>query len=71
MDMRGMTARTVFTDTLVLAVNKFQSRHGYKADSMSHRTINKGHECACTERVKQILLNMDRMRWMPQNLQAI
>ena len=65
-DMPGNDSTAVFTDTLELAVKKFQTRHGYKADGIVTGQLIKDMNIPAKERVKQILLNMDRMRWMPQ-----
>jgi murein L,D-transpeptidase YcbB/YkuD len=66
MDMPGPDSSNVFTDTLELAVQKFQSRHGYKANGLISGQLIKDMNVPAKERLKQILLNMDRMRWMPQ-----
>jgi len=65
-DMTGNDSTDVFTDTLELAVKKFQVRHGYKADGVITGQLIKDMNVPAKERLKQILLNMDRMRWMPQ-----
>ncbi len=66
LDMPGNDSTDIFTDTLELAVKKFQSRHGYKQDGIITGQLIKDMNVPARERVKQILLNMDRMRWMPQ-----
>ncbi len=66
LDMPGKDSSDVFTDTLELAVKTFQKRHGYKQDGVINATLIKDMNVSATERLKQILLNMDRMRWMPQ-----
>ncbi|MBC7873984.1 MAG: L,D-transpeptidase family protein, partial [Ferruginibacter sp.] len=66
LDMPGTDSSAVFTDTLVLAVRKFQKRHGYKEDSTITAALIKDMNVPATARLQQILLNMDRMRWMPQ-----
>ena len=65
-DLPGNNSTDIFTDTLELAVKKFQLRHGYKADGMITGLLIKDMNVPAKERLKQILLNMDRMRWMPQ-----
>ncbi|MBI5857248.1 MAG: L,D-transpeptidase family protein [Sphingobacteriales bacterium] len=65
-DMPGKDSSTVFTDTLETAVKKFQTRHGYKADGIITNQLVKDMNMPAIERLKQVLLNMDRMRWMPQ-----
>lgn len=65
-DMAGNNSSTVFTDSLEMAVKKFQARHGYKPDGIINGQLVKDMNVPAIERLKEILLNMDRMRWMPQ-----
>ena len=66
LDMPGNDSTSVFTDTLETAVKKFQKRHGYKQDGVITSTLIKDMNVPVRERLMQILLNMDRMRWLPQ-----
>lgn len=66
LDMPGADTSAVFTDTLELAVKKFQQRHGYKQDGIISASILKDMNVPARQRLMEILLNMDRMRWMPQ-----
>ena len=66
LDMPGTDTSSVFTDTLELAVKKFQQRHGYKQDGIISASILKDMNVSARQRLMEILLNMDRMRWMPQ-----
>jgi len=65
-DMMGNDSSSVFTDTLELAVKKFQKRHGYKQDGIITATLIKDMNVPARQRLMEILLNMDRMRWLPQ-----
>ncbi|MEO7923777.1 MAG: L,D-transpeptidase family protein [Chitinophagaceae bacterium] len=65
-DMPGNDSSSVFTDTLETAVKLFQKRHGYKQDGIVTATLIKDMNVPARERLMQVLLNMDRMRWMPQ-----
>ena len=65
-DMTGNDSSAVFNDSLEAAVKRFQARHGYKADGSIAPHLIKDMNVPAVERLKQILLNMDRMRWMPQ-----
>ena len=55
----------LFTDSLMTAVKRFQKRHGLKEDGViggnTLRILNEPIE----GRIRQILVNMERMRWMP------
>ncbi len=66
LDMPGYDSSSVFTDTLELAIKKFQKRHGYKQNGVITATLIKDMNVPAKERLMQILLNMDRMRWLPQ-----
>jgi|CXWL01.1.fsa_nt_gi murein L,D-transpeptidase YcbB/YkuD len=65
-DMPGNDSTSAYTDTLEIAVKKFQKRHGYKQDGVITATLIKDMNVPAKERLMQILLNMDRMRWLPQ-----
>lgn len=65
-DLAGPDSSTVFNDTLENAVKNFQIRHGYKPDGIITASLIKDMNVPAVDRLKQILLNMDRMRWMPQ-----
>jgi L,D-transpeptidase YcbB len=55
----------VFTDTLSNAVKAFQVRFGYKPDGVVRNPLINEMNVPVTNRIQQILINMDRMRWMP------
>jgi murein L,D-transpeptidase YcbB/YkuD len=56
----------VFTDTLENAIKQFQQSLGYKQDGIITAGLLKDLNVSATDRLKQILINMNRMRWMPQ-----
>jgi murein L,D-transpeptidase YcbB/YkuD len=55
----------VFNDTLEQAVKKFQQRHGSKASGIVDETTLTELNTTVTHRIQQLLINMDRMRWLP------
>lgn len=65
-EMPGNDSSTLFTDTLEAAVKKFQQRMGYKQTGIITPLLVKDMNVPVRKRVAQILLNMDRMRWLPQ-----
>jgi murein L,D-transpeptidase YcbB/YkuD len=69
-DMPGNDTSTLFTDSLELAVQRFQQRHGNKPDGMVNAVLVKEMNVPANQRLMQILLNIDRMRWMPQKPQG-
>jgi murein L,D-transpeptidase YcbB/YkuD len=65
-DLPVNDSSTVFNDTLELAVKKFQRRFGYKEDGVITSGLINDMNVPPSKRLMQILLNMDRMRWLPQ-----
>lgn len=65
-DMEGRDSSNIFTDTLEMAVMHFQKRFGYKPTGIITPGLIKDMNVPAEKRVQQILINMDRMRWMPQ-----
>lgn len=65
-DLQGTDTSTIFSDSLETAVKRFQRRHGYKDDGIISNNLVKDMNVPAEKRLQQILLNMDRMRWMPQ-----
>jgi murein L,D-transpeptidase YcbB/YkuD len=64
-DMPAGDSSQVFNDTLVQGVKSFQQRHGYTPDGIISANLIKDMNVPALQRVQQILINMDRMRWMP------
>lgn len=69
-DMMGSDSTSLFNDSLETAVKKFQHRHGYKEDGAISPGLVKDMNVPVEKRLMSILLNMDRMRWMPQKPQG-
>ena len=55
----------VFSDTLERAVMLVQQRFGYKPDGVITSTILKDLNVPVEKRLQQLLINLNRMRWMP------
>lgn len=64
-DMPAGDTSQVFNDTLALAIKNFQQRHGYTPDGIISSALLKDINVPAVERLQQLLINMDRMRWMP------
>jgi len=56
---------TLFNDTLEEAVKVFQSRFGYKPNGVISAALIKEMNVPAVQRVQQLVMNMERMRWMP------
>lgn len=58
---------THFNDDLTEAVKKFQSRNGIDVDGKIGNATLKAINIPIEERIDQIKLNMERMRWLPDS----
>lgn len=58
----------VFDQELEKAVKCFQERHGLKTDGTVGRSTLESLNVPIGKRIQQIVLNMDRMRWLPDDL---
>jgi murein L,D-transpeptidase YcbB/YkuD len=58
----------IFDDKLEQAVSKYQYNHGLKADGVVGRDTLASLNIPVDERVRQIELNMERLRWLPRDL---
>lgn len=71
-DMQAGDTSNVFDDGLEKAVQSYQTRHGYTASGQITKEIITEMNVPAITRLEQILMNMDRMRWLsaepPANL---
>ena len=58
----------LFTPALAIALQSFQRRHGLEDDAVAGRQTLAALNVTAAERVEQILLNMERWRWLPREL---
>lgn len=58
----------LYDEQLAIAVKRFQSRHGLEAKGLIGKQTIIAMNVPVEERVRQIMLNMERWRWMPENL---
>jgi murein L,D-transpeptidase YcbB/YkuD len=54
-----------FTTELEDAIKDYQGTHGITPDGKISAVLIKSLNVSATERVKQLVINMERMRWMP------
>jgi len=67
-DYHGDTSSTVYTEELVAALKVFQERHGFQPNGRPDKATLAGLNVPLTYRIKQILVNMERSRWLPVKL---
>lgn len=56
---------SLFNDPLIAAVKVAQSDYGFTADGTVTSTLIKELNVPVTKRIAQLLVNLERMRWMP------
>jgi L,D-transpeptidase YcbB len=62
-EMPGTDTSQVFNDSLETAINNFQSIHGFTPTGIINEALIKEMNVSAIQRLKQLLMNMDRMRW--------
>jgi len=58
----------LYDPQLEIAVQRFQQRHGLEAKGLVGKQTVMAMNVPPAERARQIMLNMERWRWMPENL---
>ncbi len=58
----------IFDRHVEMAVRKFQKRHGLKDDGKVGRSTLKAMNVPLETRIRQIALNMDRLRWLSRDM---
>lgn len=64
--MPASDTSNTYNDTLINGIKNAQMMFGYKPDGILTTTLLKDLNVPVERRVEQILINMNRMRWMPQ-----
>ncbi|MFL9482648.1 murein L,D-transpeptidase [Chitinophagaceae bacterium LWZ2-11] len=65
-DLKGIDTSALFNDTLVSAIKNFETVHGYKTTGILSQQLIKDMNVPLINRIQQIVINMQRMVWMPQ-----
>ncbi|MBA4139103.1 MAG: L,D-transpeptidase family protein [Segetibacter sp.] len=65
-ELAAADTTNVFDDNLEGAIKTFQLRHGYTPTGVITTALIKDMNVFVEQRIQQLLINMDRMRWMPQ-----
>jgi L,D-transpeptidase YcbB len=66
-DYKNPDNSVVYTPSLETAVKRFQKRTGLKNDGVAGPATIKEMNVPVTDRIIQVLVNMERMRWMPKH----
>lgn len=67
-DFHGDTSNNRYDDTLLAAVKQFQDRHGLTINGQLSRATMMELNVPLKSRIRQILVNMERSRWLPVTL---
>jgi len=68
-DLKYNDQSILFDDTLVKAVSRFQSRMGLNNQGIIGVATAKEMNVPISFRIKQIMINMERLRWFPDNVE--
>jgi len=69
-DFKGDTINRVFSPDLSAALINFQKRHGLKPDGLVGNETLSQLNSPLKSRIKQIIVNMERSRWLPVKLEG-
>ena len=64
-DLAGSDTSAIFDTTLVLATRQYQQRMGLTADGVIGNKMIAELNVPVKQRLRQILINLERLRWMP------
>ena len=64
-DYKGQDTTDMYDPSLEEAVRSFQERHGYTPDGIIAASTIKEMNISVEETIQKLLINLDRMRWMP------
>lgn len=64
-DLKSTDTSTLFNDSLVAAVKRFQRRYGMKEDGVIGAGFIREMNEPIQNRIRQMLINLERLRWVP------
>ena len=70
-ELAGNDTSQLFSAELENAVKTYQLSHGYKTTGLVTKDLIKDLNISALARVQQLLINLQRMRWMPSNPDGI
>ncbi len=66
-DLANKDTTNIFDQTTAAAIKQFRTRHGLKDTALINEDVIKQMKISVAQRIKQILVNMERCKWMPVN----
>ncbi|TXH22282.1 MAG: hypothetical protein E6Q95_02565 [Chitinophagaceae bacterium] len=70
LDLEDSVMTNTYDSVVANAVNKAKEIYGYKQDGTAGQTFLRDLNAPIEERLQQILINMERMRWLPLETQT-
>lgn len=64
-DMAGTDTSKIFNDSLVTAIKNYQLHNGMKPTGIITDTLVRSLNVPVDKRIQQIIINLNRMQWMP------
>lgn len=64
-DLPKSTGNNLYDDKLQAAIKKMQQRFGLKVDGLINKSLIKEMNVSLEDRMQQIVVNMERSRWVP------
>ncbi len=64
-DLAAVDTSNEFNAALILAIKNFQHRYGFNEDGKLSNSLLAEMNRPITERIQQLLINMERIRWVP------
>jgi L,D-transpeptidase YcbB len=65
-ELKNNDSSALFNDELEAAVNRFRNSNGYTQNGVLNDTVINALNVSAEERLQQLLVNMERMKWMPE-----
>jgi len=64
----GTSDSTYYDDELVTAIQAFQAQHGLNTDGVIGRNTIQALNTSLSWKIRQLRINMERLRWLPRDL---
>jgi L,D-transpeptidase YcbB len=66
-DLKKNDSSNTYDDLTATAIKQFRLRHGLKDTTLIDKTVVQQMNVPVAKRIEQILINMERCKWMPHN----
>jgi murein L,D-transpeptidase YcbB/YkuD len=69
-DLKQAENTSLFNDSLLMALFRFQKRHGLNEDSSINKATLNALQTSLDDRIQQLLINMERCRWVAGDMKG-